>query len=116
LRALTFWKMKDRAKAIGESAGYQLLKKIQQTTSNDVRIHLMGHSFGCIVVSATLAGPRGTGQLVRPVQSLALVQGALSLWSYCSDIPFASGREGFFRSILSDRKVRGPVITTVSAK
>lgn len=116
LRALTFWKMKDRAKAIGESAGYQLLRKIQQATRNDVHIHLMGHSFGCIVVSAALAGPKGTGELVRPVQSLALVQGALSLWSYCSAIPLAPGQAGFFRSIFSDGKVRGPVITTISAK
>jgi hypothetical protein len=25
----------------------------------DVRFHLMGHSFGCIVVSGTVAGPLG---------------------------------------------------------
>jgi hypothetical protein len=116
LRALTFWKMKDRAMAIGESAGYQLLWKIQQATGNNVRIHLMGHSFGCIVVSATLAGPKGRGQLIRPVQSLALVQGALSLWSYCSEIPFVPDRVGYFRSIFSDGKVQGPVITTISEK
>ena len=52
----------------------------------------MGHSFGCIVVSATVAGPAGEPDLPRPVDSLFLVQGALSLWSYASDIPYAAGR------------------------
>ncbi len=79
LRTLSFWKMKDRARQFGESSGFQLLTKLQQATSNDVRFHLMGHSFGCIVVSATLAGLDGRGTLVRPVNSVALVQGALSL-------------------------------------
>ena len=43
------------------------------------RIHLMGHSFGCIVVSSILGGPGGTTTLPRPVDSLVLVQGAFSL-------------------------------------
>lgn len=110
LRTLSFWTMKDRARQFGESGGFQLLTRLQQVTSNDVRFHLMGHSFGCIVVSATLAG-----SIVRPVTSVALVQGALSLWSYCSDIPKAPGLAGYFRSVVADRKkVAGPIITTQS--
>jgi hypothetical protein len=114
LRALSFWKMKDRARQFGENGGYQLLTKLQQATSQSVRFHLMGHSFGCIVVSAILAGRDGHGSLVRPVNSLALVQGALSHWSYCSDIPVAPGRRGYFRSIVTDRKVAGSIIITQS--
>ena len=113
LRTLTFWKMKDRAKSFGETAVFDLLRQIQQTKAQ-AKVHLMGHSFGCIVVSATLAGPQGTGSLVRPIDSLALMQGALSLWSYCADIPFAKGRPGFFRSIVDGKKVSGPIITTSS--
>jgi hypothetical protein len=116
LRTLSFWKMKDRAKAFGESSGYRLLTQIQQAAGANVRVHLMGHSFGCIVVSATLAGPGGSGKLVRPVNTLALIQGALSLWSYCSDIPSKPGRAGFFRSIFSGGKVSGVTLTTISAK
>jgi hypothetical protein len=74
----------------------------------------MGHSFGCIVVSAMLAGPQGKGKLLRPVNSLSLIQGALSLWSYCLDIPVAPGRPGYFHSIVKDKKVSGPIITTQS--
>jgi hypothetical protein len=93
-----------------------LLRQIQTAGGEKVKVHLMGHSFGCIVVSAMLAGPEGRGTLVRPVDSLVLVQGALSLWSYCSDIPPAKGRSGFFRSIIEGKKVRGPIITTMSAR
>ena len=116
LRTLTFWKMKDRAKSFGETGGFRFLTQIQQTGGEKVRVHLMGHSFGCIVVSSTLAGPGGVGKLVRPVNTLALMQGALSLWSYCADIPSKPGRPGFFHSIVRDGKVSGPILTTISAK
>jgi hypothetical protein len=115
LRQLSFWKMKDRARQFGESGGFELLTALQQAAAGrDVRFHLMGHSFGCIVVSATVAGPRGKGTLVRPVDSLALVQGALSLWSYCSAIPVAASKAGYFASLVADRKVAGCLITTQS--
>jgi hypothetical protein len=73
----------------------------------------MGHSFGCIVVSAMLAGPRGAG-LIRPVHSAALLQGAFSLWSYCSDIPVARGRPGYFHGVVNGGRVAGPIITSQS--
>ena len=106
--------MKDRARQIGETAGFQLLTKMQKTASERVRFHLMGHSFGCIVVSATIKGPKGQGNLVRPVDSLGLVQGALSIWSYCSDIPVAPGRVGYFYPLVAESRVAGPIITTQS--
>ncbi|BBD60739.1 hypothetical protein NIES2109_35380 [Nostoc sp. HK-01] len=112
LRVLSFWKMKDRARQIGETGGFELLTQLQKATANTVRFHLMGHSFGCIVVSAMLAGSSGHGTLIRPVNSVALIQGALSLWSYCADIPVLPGRPGYFHSIIANHKVAGPIITT----
>jgi len=114
LRALSFWKMKARARTFGESTGFELLTQLQQATSEQVRFHLMGHSMGCIVMSAALAGPKAQGSLPRPVNSLALIQGALSLWSYCADIPKAPGKTGYFYPVIRDRQVAGPIITTVS--
>jgi hypothetical protein len=115
LRQLSFWKMKERARQFGETGGFELLTNLQRAASaRDVRFHLMGHSFGCIVVSATLAGPGGRGTLVRPVDSMVLVQGALSLWSYSSAIPTASGKAGYFAPVVTDRKVAGPLVTTQS--
>ncbi len=115
LGQLSFWKMKSRARTFGESGAATLLRELQDIAgARDVRFHLMGHSFGCIVVSATIAGAGGDASLVKPVHSLFLVQGALSLWAYCSDIPVAKGKSGYFNSIVSGTKVAGPIVTTQS--
>jgi DNA/RNA endonuclease G (NUC1)/V8-like Glu-specific endopeptidase len=115
LRVLSFWKMKDRARVIGETAVHPLLRSMQQATAGrDVRFHLAGHSFGCIVVSAAVAGSPTGSLLVRPIDSLVLLQGALSLWSYCSNIPEAPGKPGYFHRIVSQGLVRGPIVTTQS--
>jgi hypothetical protein len=114
LRVLSFWKMKDRARQIGETGAFELLAQLQKASANTVRFHLMGHSFGCIVVSAMLAGAKGHNTLVRPVNSVALLQGALSLWSYCADIPVLPGRPGYFHSVVAENKVSGPIVTTQS--
>ncbi|SAK74955.1 CHAT domain protein [Caballeronia calidae] len=113
LRQLSFWAMKDRARRFGETAAHDLLAKVQGTSS-DVRVHLMGHSFGCIVMSAMVAGPQNGKPLARAVDSLFLVQGALSLWSYGNEIPYAIGSSGYFHRIVADGLVRGPLITTRS--
>ncbi|HLO50202.1 MAG TPA: hypothetical protein VK211_17440 [Kamptonema sp.] len=114
LRVLSYWKMKERARQIGENAGFNLLKTLQENAAETVRFHLMGHSFGCVVVSSILNGPQGKGTLVRPVDSLALVQGAVSLWSYCSKISYERDRPGYFHSIIAQGKVAGPIVTTYS--
>jgi|GEM_PF-459405 len=113
LRQLSFWTMKDRARRFGETAAHGLLGTIQHA-SPGARVHLMGHSFGCIVMSAMVAGPQDGEPLARPVDSLMLVQGALSLWSYGNRIPYAIGSKGYFHRIVANGLVRGPVITTRS--
>jgi hypothetical protein len=115
LRQLSFWKMKDRARKFGETGGHALLTSLQKAAPK-AGFHLMGHSFGCIVVSATVAGPPNGKPLPRPVDSLFLVQGALSLWSYANDIPYAPGTAGYFHRIMKNRLVRGPIVTTRSTR
>lgn len=115
LRQLSFWKMKDRARNFGENGAHLLLKAIQaEPTNRKIRFHAMGHSFGSIVISGMLAGPAIGSFLDRPVNSVMLVQGALSLWSYCSEIPFDLRKPGYFHSIIKEQRVRGPIITTQS--
>lgn len=114
LQQMSFWKMKDRARAIGESGAHALLVRLMKAARPETRFHLMGHSFGCIVASATVAGAPGSEKLPRPVDSLFLVQGALSLWSYCPDIPLAHGTAGYFNRTLKEGLVRGPIVTTRS--
>ncbi len=57
---------------------------------------------------------RCTGYESARVDSLTLVQGALSLWSYCSRIPVLPERRGYFHRLVSERLVRGPVVATMS--
>ena len=116
LQNLSFFKMKDRARMVGETSVHPLLATLQRVakeTGRDVRFHLMGHSFGCIVMSATLAGPPGKAT-AEPVHSAFLAQGAVSFWSYCSDIPRAKGNPGYFRSIVDAKRVSGALVTTQS--
>jgi hypothetical protein len=115
-RTLSFWAMKDRARCFGEGGGHALLNDLQRApgAGREVHFHVMGHSFGCIVASAMLAGPGGRGTLLRPIDSLALVQGALSLWSYCGAIPMVPGCAGYFHEVLVSERVQGPIVTTQS--
>jgi hypothetical protein len=115
LRQLSFWKMKDRARQFGETGGHELLIQLQLAAPK-ARFHLMGHSFGCIVVSATVIGAPHGPPLPHPIDSLFLVQGALSLWSYASKIPYAPSTAGYFHRIVKDGLVRGPIVTTRSTR
>lgn len=115
LRSFSFWTMKKRASDIGQNGVARLLRDLQQTAATrDVHFHLMGHSFGCIVVSAAIAGADTNEPLLKPVDTVFLAQGALSLWSYCGSIPYAEDQPGYFHTILRDRKIAGPVVTTQS--
>ena len=112
LRGLSYWTMKKRGRSVGEGGMHSFLKDLQNATP--ARVHLMGHSFGTIVVSGMLGGPNATGQLPRAVESVALVQGAVSLWCYAGAIPFGGGGPGYFNPILGNHKVSGPMIVTRS--
>jgi hypothetical protein len=113
LRQLSFWMMKKRACMVGEGGIHALLQQLQAASPN-ARVHLMGHSFGCIVASSALGGTGCADPLARPVDSCVLVQGAMSLWSFASNIPPAPTVTGYFRSVLADGNVRGPMVATTS--
>jgi hypothetical protein len=112
LRQLSFWKMKNRARVVGEGGMHRFIAALQQALPA-ARFNLMGHSFGCIVVSAIVSGPDGRTALPRPVDSVALVQGALSLWAYADRIPDGKGA-GYFNQMVTRGAVRGPIVTTQS--
>lgn len=115
LRQLSYWTMKKRARAVGEGGMHEFLQALQTTTAQRrTRIHLMGHSFGTIVISSMLGGPNARSPLVRPVDSVVLVQGPVSLWCYAANIPFKNAGPGYFSRILPDAKIAGPLVTTQS--
>jgi len=113
LKQLSFWKMKGRARRVGEGGGHAFFERIVNTRA-DLRVHLMGHSFGCIVVTSMVAGPPDAGGPSRQASSMALVQGAVSHWAYCSDIPHEPGTAGYFQPFVARRDVLGPVVATTS--
>ncbi|WP_377828319.1 hypothetical protein ACFKHW_30830 [Bradyrhizobium lupini] len=112
LRQLSFWTMKKRARRLGENAMHAFCRALQGECPA-VRIHLIGHSFGCIVVSSILGGPGGTARLARPVESVVLIQGAVSLWAFADFIEVVA-KPGYFNSMLRGPAVCGPIVITRS--
>jgi hypothetical protein len=113
LRTMTFWHMKRRACTFGETGASGLLDDLQASVPR-ARIHLMGHSFGCIVASAAITGARDRPAGRAPVASLILAQGAMSLWSFCASIPSRPSRPGYFHRLVAERLVAGPIVATMS--
>ena len=115
VRLCSYWTMKKRARTTGEGGMHTMVSQLQRATSGrGTRVHLMGHSFGCVVVSSILGGPRAGSLLERPIDSVALVQGALSLWSYTPSIPFPGASAGYFHEVIRSGTVKGPLVTTQS--
>lgn len=109
LRTASFWEMKKRAGAIGAAGLGPLLAALHSAAPN-LRIHLIGHSFGARLVSFSLQA--FTSPSSSPVASLLLLQGAFSHWSFAGaqDMPF--GHAGAMNGY-ADR-VHGPLVATFS--
>ncbi|MEO5333418.1 MAG: hypothetical protein H7839_15500 [Magnetococcus sp. YQC-5] len=115
LRILSFWTMKKRALTIGETAAYPLLRRLRSAVAGrDVRFHGMGHSFGCIVMSAMIAGPLGSTREAGVIDTVFLVCGALSLWSYAQSIPPVPDERGRFHQLIADQMVKGLMLAVCS--
>ena len=100
------------ARAIGEQAVHPFLCDVQELTSGrEIRFHLAGHSFGCIVAAATIAGAAGSTQLSRPVNSLLLLQGRCPFGATAATFLRHPGKP-CFTCIVSQGLVRGPIVTT----
>lgn len=113
LRQMSFWKMKKRARKFGESGAARLLSQLMGVAGPQVRFHLMGHSFGCIVVSTAVQRAAKNLTTWRPVDSLFLVQGALSLWAFASEVQ-GQATPGYLHSVVRDAMVGGAIAATYS--
>src|SRR5262245_51880186 len=112
LRQLSYWTMKKRARTIGESGMHRFVADLMNAAPN-ARFHLMGHSFGCIVVSSILGGPGATQKLPRRVDSVALIQGAVSLWAFGDHVQQQS-LKGYFNPWVHRTAIRGPLVVSRS--
>jgi len=114
LRQLTFWHAKNQAREFGESGAAQLVRAIMAATP--ARVHLLGHSFGTIVMAGAVRGPGSSPEPPpRPVDSLFLVQGAVSLWAFSPEVPDAvGGGRGYLADVATPAFVAGPIVATRS--
>ena len=107
LRQLTYFEMKKRAGVVGKQGLGPLLGRIHQADP-DLRIHLLGHSFGARLVSFALAGlPDGADS---PVKSLYLLQGAFSHFAFADVLPMDRSRGGALKGMAA--RVDGPLVAS----
>ncbi|WP_394751896.1 alpha/beta fold hydrolase [Crenothrix sp.] len=100
LNLTTYFEMKQRAGTVGKIGLVPLLDKL---ASQVERIHLAGHSFGARVVTAAAAN-----STTNKLYSLSLLQAAFS------HNGFSLRRQGFFRSVVNNKRISGPILVTYS--
>lgn len=111
LNFTTYFQMKGRAGAVGRIGVSEILKRIRQRVP-DIKIHLIGHSFGGRVVTSAANALDGSQQ-TRP-STLTLLQAAFSHNGFAQK--FDGKRDGFFREVVTMEKVSGPIIITHSVQ
>lgn len=88
LRQLSYWKMKNRAGTVGRKGLGPAIDALVGAHP-DLRIHLVGHSFGARLVSFALDGIAERSP--SPVKSVTLLQGAFSRFAFTKGLPFRDG-------------------------
>jgi hypothetical protein len=105
LNYITYYQMKERAGIVGRSGVNQLIRRIQETNP-ELKLHLVGHSFGGRLVTSALLGP--DDQPPIKVNSLTLLQAAFSHNSFAER--FDGEHNGFFRKVVVDGMVDGSIV------
>lgn len=109
LRAATYWQMKARAGRVGHDGLGPLIARWWGAVP-DLRVHLIGHSFGARVISYALAGIAPPGAMASsPVASLLMLQGAFSHYAFASHLPDRDGH-GSLSGLAA--RVDGPIVVT----
>ncbi|GAA5010489.1 serine-threonine protein kinase [Streptomyces siamensis] len=108
LRQATYYAMKRRAGTVGERGLGRAVGHLAQTAP-DVRVHLVGHSFGGRLVSFAL---RGLPQGVRSVKSVTLLQGAFSHYAFAARLPHDPRASGVLDG--QHHRVDGPLVCCYS--
>jgi hypothetical protein len=98
LNFTTYFEMKARAGTVGKNG---VAKLIDGLAAQVQRIHLVGHSFGGRVVAATAAN-----STTDRIASLSLLQTAFS------HNGFSKSMNGFFRAVVDQQRVKGPILVT----
>ncbi|MEU5997323.1 MULTISPECIES: serine-threonine protein kinase [unclassified Streptomyces] len=108
LRQASYYAMKRRAGSVGQ-LGLGPAIGLLAREAPDVRVHLIGHSFGARLVSYAL---RGMPASVRSVKSTTLLQGAFSHYAFSKRLPHAPSRSGALSGV--QRRIDGPLVSCYS--
>jgi hypothetical protein len=111
LNFTTYYQMKERAGIVGKNGAHKVLSRVREKKPG-IKIHLIGHSFGGRLVTSIADGPKG-GKPILP-SSMTLLQAAFSHNGFAGK--FDGKRDGFFRKVISENKVKGPIVITHSIK
>lgn len=101
LNLTTYFEMKKRAGTVGRNGVGPLIGKLASDVRSTERIHLVGHSFGARVVTAA-----ADSSTTPKLHSLSLLQAAFS------HNGFSRSKSGFFRSVVENKRVAGPILIT----
>ncbi|MFC4330540.1 serine-threonine protein kinase [Streptomyces andamanensis] len=104
LRQAAYYAMKRRAGTVGERGLGPVVGRLAQAVP-ELRIHLVGHSFGGRLVSFAL---RGLPARVRAVKSVTLLQGAFSHYAFAARLPGDPRTGGVLQG--QEHRVDGPVV------
>jgi hypothetical protein len=107
INMVTYYEMKERAGTVGRNGVNQILRTLRQQAPN-LKIHLIGHSFGGRLVTAAADGPEGLDP-VKP-NSMTLLQAAFSHHGFAQR--YDNTNDGFFRKIVTQKKITGPIVIT----
>ena len=109
VKPFTVWQMKDRAGVVGAQGVAPLVADLLKASAT-ARVHLLGHSFGCKVVMTALCRlPDG----LRPVESVLLLQPAVSMYAFADPVPERNVPGGFRIGL---KRSRRPIVSTYSAQ
>jgi hypothetical protein len=106
LNYATYYLMKARAGDVGVKGVAPLILKLRGSRQ-DLRIHMIGHSFGCRLVAAAVNALSEQEQF-RP-DTVMLLQGAFSHNGFALE---GQVERGAFRDVIDKKKVRGPIVIT----
>jgi hypothetical protein len=107
LNLVTYYEMKERAATVGRNGVNQVLRTLREEHPT-LKVHLIGHSFGGRLVTASADGP----DHLPPVKadSMTLLQAAFSHHGFAER--YDNANDGFFRKVVTEKKVSGPIVIT----
>ena len=109
-RQATYWQMKNRAGTVGKNGLGPLIGRVHEVAP-ELRVHLVGHSFGARLVSYSLAGlPDNLNP--SPVKAVTLLEGAFSHFAFAQPLPFDASRNGALAGMLN--RIDGPLTACFS--